>query len=126
MSVFINIQKEIVVTDYYEKYGLKVVKGSDKAILNRIQEVYYLNLKSFASKIKLEFDLLMELINYSPGINEYLAYYRDENYKFIRVLELAGRNELVGGLRGRVPNLEALRKTREQAYKLHNQLMEKE
>ncbi|MEW5553192.1 hypothetical protein ABGT22_25380 [Peribacillus frigoritolerans] len=126
MGIFINIQSEIAVIEHYEGYELEIIKGANKAILNRNQEVYYLDLVSFALVMEIGSNKLLELISYIPAAGEYLAYYKNEQHKNISVLEFTGLDELIRGLRGLGYNIDLLKTIREQFYKLHEQIKEKE
>jgi hypothetical protein len=126
MGIFINLQTEIDVIEHYEGYGIEMVKGWDKAILNRNPEVYYIDLVSFAIALEIKVNQLLELISYIPSVGEYLAYYTNNQYKYIRVLEINGLDELIAGLRGLCGNIDLLKRIREQCYKLQEQIKEKE
>lgn len=125
MSIFINIYSEIDVIEHYEGYGLEIVKGSNNAILNRIEDSYYLELNSFALLVGISIDQLLESISFITVTGEYLAYYRNEQHKLIRVLEITGLNELIRGLRSLGYNLELLKTIHDQCYKIHEQIRER-
>ncbi|PGM59903.1 hypothetical protein [Bacillus sp. AFS053548] len=126
MGVFINLQTEIEVQEHFEEYGMEMVKGRNKVVLNKNYDRYYLDLGSFALSIGISINQLLESINYIPTTGEYLAFYKNEQHKPIRVLEFTGLNELIRGLKALGFNLDLLKTIRDQCYKLHEQIKEKE
>jgi hypothetical protein len=122
MGVFINIHKEIYALEQYDGYGLEMVKGRNKVVLNKDHERYYLDLVSFANAIEVSINQQLEVISYLLSVGEYLAFYRNKQYKPIGVLEITGFEELIKGLRGLGFNLDLLRTIREQCYKLQEQI----
>lgn len=126
MGVFVNIHTEIQAKEHYEEYGLEIVKGRSKAILNKSYDRYYLDLASFANAMEISINKLLESISYITKVGEYLAFYKNNQQKSIQVLEIIGLDELVRGLRGMGYNIELLRTTREQCYKLHEQIKHEE
>ena len=125
MGVFINIHSEIEAIEHFEEYGLEIVRGRNKSILNKNYDRYYLDLGSFSLSLGISIKQLLESISYIPVVGEYLAYYRKEQQKPIQVLEITGLNELIRGLKGIGYNLDLLKTIRDQCNKLHEQIKER-
>ncbi|MGD6796621.1 hypothetical protein [Metabacillus indicus] len=126
MGVFVNIHVEIQDREHYEGNGLEIVKGRSKGILNTNHDKYYLDLVSFVNAMEISINKLLELISYFPIVEEYPAFYKKNQHKSIRVIEITGLNELIRGLHGLGYNLDLLKTIREQFYKLHEQITKKE
>lgn len=124
MSVFINIQKEIEVIKEFKKGRAKIIKGQDKSAINKYQDEEFLDLDSFATLVEVSPKHLMELISYSLPIGEHLAFYRNTEYKVVRLLELEGLNDLIRGLLGRLPNTSLLLEAKQKVVMLHEQIKE--
>lgn len=124
MSVFINIQKEIEVIEEFKNGKVKIIKGEDKSAINKSQGKEFLDLDSFAALVEVSPKHLMELISYSLPIGEHLAFYRNTEYKLVRLLELEGLNDLIRGLLGRLPSINLLLEAKQKVVMLHEQLKE--
>lgn len=126
MGVFMNIHAEIKAERHYEEYGLEIIKGANKSTLNRNRELYYLDLVSISNAIEISINQLLESISYIPKAGEHLAFYKNNQHKSIRVIEISGLDELIRGLRGMGYNLELLKTIREQSNKLYEQIKHEE
>jgi len=126
MGVFINIHTEIDALEHCEDYGIEIVKGRSKAILNKNYNMYYVSLDSFALAMEISIYQLLELISYNPAVGEYLAFYKNNQHKSIRVIEITGLNELIRGLKGLGYNLALLKTINDQCYKILEQIKERE
>jgi hypothetical protein len=124
--IFTNIQKEITLVSAYEGFGLEIVKGKEKSILNSNNEDLYLDLVSFANAMEMDINELMELISYNAVIKGYLAFYRDKNYKVIKVLSIDGIIDFIRCLRGLGYYLTLLKAIHHQVNKALEQIKEKE
>lgn len=123
----INISKEVVPLKTYKselKEGLIVLKCKDKILVNRNNECLYLDLKSYALAIGISETQLLEFISYSSSLKGSLAYYRDTNYRKVRVLEMKSLDDLSKMLRalGNGLNLQLLKEIKEKVNKILNQI----
>jgi hypothetical protein len=115
------IQLEIVPLAFYCDYGLEVVKGRDKRIINKNRGSLYLDLCSFASAMEIPLKQLEEVISFNTVLKGYLAFYRNEQYKIVKVLDIKGFDSLIRGLMDCGCNRTLLITIREQASKLIQQ-----
>jgi hypothetical protein len=127
---FTNIQKEVMPKVKYEAYedyeGLEIIKSKEKTIINRNSEGFYLDLKSFANELKINEKELLELIGYSSAVQTYLAYYRDKQYKVVRVMDIRGLEDLTRLLKGLGTDLELLKGIKQKVNKMVERIEEKE
>ncbi|MGG7621955.1 hypothetical protein [Bacillus coreaensis] len=128
--IFTNLQKEIVPVVIYEGsedyQGIIICKCREKSIINRNNEHLYLDLKSYANEIGVTERELLEQIDYGIGVKSYIAYYRDEKLRVVKVLEVRGLDDLYRLLKVTGTDLKLLKKTKEKVNEMINRIEEKE
>lgn len=99
--IFTNLQKEVIPKIIYESEdykGLIIYKCKEKSILNRNNEHLYLDLVSYAHEIGMKEKELLEVISFSM-VKTFLAYYRNENMRVVKMIEIKGLDDLTKLLR---------------------------
>lgn len=128
--IFTNLQKEIVPLVIYEGsedyQGLIICKCRENSIINRNNDHLYLDLKSYASEIGLTEKEILEQIDYGISVKSYIAYYRDERLRVVKVMEVRGLDDLHRLLKVTGTDLKLLKKTKEKVNKMINRIEEKE
>ncbi|MGG1396908.1 hypothetical protein ABE288_03535 [Bacillus salipaludis] len=128
--IFTNLLNEIVPIVMYEGSedykGLVILKSRDKTIINRNSGHLYIDLKSFAHELALTENQLLDFISYNASVRGNLAFYRDKNYRVVKVLDLNGLNDLIRHLRGLGIDSELLKGVKEKVNKMLEKIEEKE
>lgn len=120
--MYLNAKTEILVTDFYEGYGLKIVKGKEKLVINTNRKELYLDLLSLSNELNTTLDRLSELISYNNACIDNLAFYRNEENKVIKVLNVACVNGLIRSINGLEFNIKLLKTVREKVMKMIKQI----
>ncbi|WP_286231115.1 hypothetical protein [Neobacillus mesonae] len=128
--IFTNLNREVTLKKVYEgseKFeGLVIVKIIEKSLINRTREDLFIDVSSFANALNISEIELLELISYSPAVKGYLAYYRDKQYKAIKILEIKGLKDLTRMLRGLGTDMKLLKETIWKIDEMLNIIEEKE
>ncbi|MBU8768765.1 hypothetical protein [Cytobacillus oceanisediminis] len=95
MGIFIDIKLEIVPLKINDLYGIEVIVGKEKMIINSAKNNFYIDLSSLAFAIDTDVRKLQEIISYSLTAKEYLAFYRDSYNKIIKVIDITCLNHLI-------------------------------
>jgi hypothetical protein len=103
---------ELRIMKLYEYYGISICKAEEKTILNRNKEQLYLDLYSLANALNLTYKELLEFISYSQSLKGNLAYYRNTEFRVIKVFHVQGISELYKILLTYGVNSELLNTTR--------------
>mgnify|MGYP005830881037 CR=1 FL=1 len=127
---FTNLQNEVtpkVIYEGTEDYkGIIIYRCREKTIINRNNEYLYLDLKSYANELEMKEKELLESIDYNISVKSYIAYYRDEKLKVVKVMEVRGLNDLHRLLKVTGTDLSLLKKTKEKVNKMIQRIQEKE
>lgn len=126
MKVYLNIKEEIQPLTFYQGDGFEIVKGKDKTIINKGTEKFYLNLTTLEIALNTSGGRLEELISYNAGIKGYLAYYRNEDFRAIKLISVHGLDELFRHIRGLEFNNRLLKDVKEKVTDLIKIIEEKE
>lgn len=85
---------ELALIKHYEGYGLELYKAKEKILLNRNNEALYIDLHSLANALNLTYGKLLELINYNASSKGNLAFYRNKDYRTIKIFHVQGIKDL--------------------------------
>ncbi|MGG0719821.1 hypothetical protein ABE096_19850 [Robertmurraya massiliosenegalensis] len=127
--IFTTLHKEVtpkVMYDSEDYEGLIIYKCKEKSIINRNSEQLYIDLISFAHEISLTEKELLDIMSYNAGIKSYLSYYRDENLRVIRLLEIRGLEDLSKLLRSVEIDKKNLKDTKRKINEMVEKIEEKE
>lgn len=86
----------------------------------------YLNLTTLAIALNTSGGRLEELISYNAGNKAYLAYYRNENYRAVKVISVHSIDELFKQFHGLEFSSQLLKEVKEKINELIKHIEEKE
>lgn len=119
-----NIQLEIVPVTFHIDYGLEIIEGREKTMVNKYKGTLYLDLAAFANALEIPLTKLEEVISYNTVVKSQLALYRNEHDRVVKVLDITGLDSLLRSLMDFGCNTDLLKTIRDQVNKLIQQTKE--